>query len=70
MPFSERTGSAKKQCITYLKSPHHVDDFRFLKFLNLMKIKKADFLRHFWCHFPRKPEVPGKNVEYNKVAPE
>ena len=49
-------GSAKN-FLTYLKSAHRVDDFRFLDFSNRMKINKVNVWRHFWCHFPRIPKV-------------
>ena len=35
---------------TYLKSAHHVDDFRFFIFFKRMKIKKVNAWRHFWCY--------------------
>ena len=39
-------------------------------FSNRMKIKKVNVWRHFWCHFPRKTEVPRTflHITYLKSA--
>ena len=55
-------------CFTYLESAHHVNDFRFLNFSNRMKINKVNVWRHFWCHFPKIPEVPRTFFTYLKSA--